>query len=127
MLPYAELLVGLALVAGLFIDLALPAATVLFALFFAAVSIVLRRRDDIPCYCFGAASGEKVSVRSLTRLGFLLAGALLANVALVVAPTAPVGGVMRVHTATLALVWIACGLWLLHAPIVAGLLRSARR
>jgi hypothetical protein len=126
-LPYVELLVGVALVTGLFVGIALPAATALFGLFFVAVAVILRRQDDVTCYCFGAASGEKVSPRSLARLGFLLAAALLANVALVVAPTSPVDGATRAYAATVALFWIAGGLWLLHAPTVVGMLRLTRR
>ncbi len=45
--------------------------------FFIAVIINVRRHRDLPCNCFGSTADERVSVRSLARIGLLAAGMLI--------------------------------------------------
>lgn len=63
-LPYVEILLGILLVAGLGAPFVPAAATVLFLVFFAALSInLLRGRRDLDCGCFGFANAEGAAPR----------------------------------------------------------------
>jgi uncharacterized membrane protein YphA (DoxX/SURF4 family) len=68
----AEIAVGACLAAGVLMAVALPAVTALFASFFAVLALALIRSKEIPCYCFGADDGERISRTSLARTFALL-------------------------------------------------------
>jgi uncharacterized membrane protein YphA (DoxX/SURF4 family) len=73
-LPWAELVLGLALVAGIFQRLSTLAATSLLGVFFTIMAHAYKPgqgADQISCGCFGI--GEAISPRTLARDGALLA------------------------------------------------------
>lgn len=73
----AESVVGLSFVTGQLVRLTAPLAVLLLATFFVAVAIALWRRTETPCHCFGSESSERLSARTLVRLGLLCVGAVL--------------------------------------------------
>jgi uncharacterized membrane protein YphA (DoxX/SURF4 family) len=73
-LPWAELLLGLALIAGLLPRFTSSAATALLALFFGVMLRSYHQGQQINCGCFGI--GEAISPRTLARDGALLAFSL---------------------------------------------------
>jgi uncharacterized membrane protein YphA (DoxX/SURF4 family) len=74
MLPVAELLLGLLLVAGVWLrHLSIVAAAIL-ALFFSVMVVSYFRGVGIDCGCFGV--GEPLSAKTLFRDGMLLAAAV---------------------------------------------------
>jgi uncharacterized membrane protein YphA (DoxX/SURF4 family) len=82
-LPWVELGVGIALIAGILLRVTATLATALLAVFFAAMVHAyrpeLKEGQQISCGCFGL--GEPISGRTLTRDGALLALALALTVA----------------------------------------------
>jgi putative oxidoreductase len=128
-----ELFLGLAFLSGWLTEVALPVAGALLVAFSAAVAINLRRGQRVPCGCFGAAS-ERISARSLVRLGLLLAGVVV----LVVMPAAEITvasladeGVLvlayLVEVGSVALFLILAATWLLSWPELAFTLRRLGR
>ncbi|HET7036014.1 MAG TPA: MauE/DoxX family redox-associated membrane protein [Thermomicrobiaceae bacterium] len=116
-----SMLTGLVLGAGTLLCLALLLS------FLIAVSINVRRGRDLPCYCTGVASSERVSPRSLARIGLLLTGALAVQSGLIFAAKpaafvasgfqrAPGAAIVVILEGTLALFTIAVGGWLLALP-----------
>jgi len=78
-LPYVEILLGVLLVAGLGAPLVPAAATVLFLVFFAGLTInLLRGRRELDCGCFAFAKTEG----SAPRIGWFHAGRALVLAAL---------------------------------------------
>jgi uncharacterized membrane protein YphA (DoxX/SURF4 family) len=77
-LPWVEIVLGGLLVADLFTPWAAGAAVVLLAGFTVAIAVHLKRGDDVPCGCFGAASKRPVGTRDLVRNLALLGLAFLA-------------------------------------------------
>lgn len=74
-LPWAELLLAVMLLAGLWQRVAMPAASVLLAVFFSLMLRSYVRGEGIDCGCFGP--GEAISPITLLRDGGLLAASLL--------------------------------------------------
>jgi uncharacterized membrane protein YphA (DoxX/SURF4 family) len=74
-LPWIELLLAVLLLAGLWQRVAMPAASVLLAVFFALMVRSYARGEGIDCGCFGP--GEAISPITLLRDGGLLAASLL--------------------------------------------------
>jgi uncharacterized membrane protein YphA (DoxX/SURF4 family) len=74
-LPWAEMLIGLALMAGRWLRLSAAAASLLLLVFFALMVRAYVKGMQIDCGCFGG--GDTISVRTLARDGGLLAGYLL--------------------------------------------------
>jgi uncharacterized membrane protein YphA (DoxX/SURF4 family) len=70
-LPWVELALGIALIAGLWPRLVTSAATGLLGVFFAVMVRAFRQGQEISCGCFGM--GEPISGRTLLRDGALLA------------------------------------------------------
>jgi uncharacterized membrane protein YphA (DoxX/SURF4 family) len=70
-LPWFELALGLALIAGFFPRIVTTAATVLLGVFFCVMLHAYRQGQQISCGCFGL--GEAISPRTLARDGALLA------------------------------------------------------
>jgi uncharacterized membrane protein YphA (DoxX/SURF4 family) len=73
-LPWAELLIGLLLIVGLWRRISTAAASLLLLVFFALMVRAYAKGMEIACGCFGP--GEAISWRTLLRDGALLAGAL---------------------------------------------------
>jgi len=73
-LPWAELLIGLALMAGLWLRVSAGAASLLLLVFFALMVRAYVKGMQIDCGCFGL--GDPISARTLLRDGSLLAGYL---------------------------------------------------
>ena len=73
-LPWAELALAVLLITGLFQRIALPAATMLLAVFFSLMVRSYARGEGIDCGCFGP--GEAISPITLLRDGTLLAASL---------------------------------------------------
>ena len=74
-LPWVELALGIALIAGIWLRLTATAATALLAVFFTAMVHAyqpdLKEGQQISCGCFGL--GEPISGRTLMRDGALVA------------------------------------------------------
>jgi hypothetical protein len=81
-----ESFLAFAFLSGWLVVAAVPMGAVALALFGSVTYVNLRRGRDVPCGCFGNA-GERISGRSLTRLG-LLAAALVAYAVAVASPDA---------------------------------------
>lgn len=75
-LPILELILGLCLIAGLFIGGALLVSSVLLAVFLAAQGWVLWQGLAISCGCFGSAGEGFISYGTMLRTGGLLAVAV---------------------------------------------------
>jgi len=73
-LPWAELLIGLALMAGRWLRVSGAAASLLLLVFFALMVRAYAKGMQIDCGCFGL--GDPISARTLARDGALLAGYL---------------------------------------------------
>jgi uncharacterized membrane protein YphA (DoxX/SURF4 family) len=73
-LPWAELLIGLLLIAGRFLRLASVAGSLLLLSFFAMMVRTYASGMQIDCGCFGP--GDTISIRTLLRDGALLAASL---------------------------------------------------
>jgi uncharacterized membrane protein YphA (DoxX/SURF4 family) len=73
-LPWAELLIGLLLIAGLWRRISTAAASLLLLVFFALMVRAYAKGMEIACGCFGP--GEAISWRTLLRDGALLAVSL---------------------------------------------------
>jgi len=73
-LPWAELAIGVALMAGRWLRVSAGAASLLLAVFFALMVRAYVKGMQINCGCFGL--GDPISARTLARDGSLLAGYL---------------------------------------------------
>jgi len=73
-LPWAELLIGLALMAGRWLKVSTAAASLLLLGFFVLMVRTYAKGMRIDCGCFGL--GDPISARTLARDGTLLAGYL---------------------------------------------------
>lgn len=73
-LPVAELLLGLLLIAGIWLRYLSIAAAAILALFFSVMVVSYFRGAGIDCGCFGV--GEPLSAKTLVRDGALLAAAI---------------------------------------------------
>lgn len=73
-LPVAELLLGLLLIAGVWLRYLSIAAAAVLALFFSVMVVSYFRGAGVDCGCFGV--GEPLSVKTLVRDGALLAAAM---------------------------------------------------
>lgn len=71
-----ELLIAVSFLTGQWSGMATYIGLLLLTSFLIAVAINIRRRRTLPCYCFGAASEEQISTRSLVRIVLLEAGML---------------------------------------------------
>lgn len=76
-LPFAELVCGLALVAGLWSLIASIFAAALLVSFLLAVTINLARGRRLDCHCFGSRQSEPLGWTTVVRLCVLLACAVL--------------------------------------------------
>ncbi len=73
-LPWFEAVVGILLIAGIFLRSAALATTLLLGMFFALMVRAYAKGMQINCGCFGA--GEVISWKTLLRDGSMLAAAL---------------------------------------------------
>ena len=73
-LPWAEMLIGLALMAGRWLRISSAAASLLLLMFFVLMVRAYIKGMQIDCGCFGP--GDAISVLTLARDGSLLAGYL---------------------------------------------------
>ena len=74
-LPWLELALGIALIAGVWLRYLSIAAAGILAMFFTVMVVAYFRGAGIDCGCFGV--GEPLSARTLLRDGALLAAALV--------------------------------------------------
>ena len=77
-LPWAELVLGIILLTGIWLRYAAIAATALLSIFFAAVVRSYIKGMAIDCGCFGV--GEALSAKTLVRDGALIASAIALTV-----------------------------------------------
>lgn len=128
-----ESLLGISLLWGWMLDVSVPAAGVLLLAFGVAVGVNLRRGRVVPCGCFGSVS-ERISTRTLARLGLLLLAAIGLEVLRITSSFPPLnvanlatsgsGGVDRlVVTAAFGASLTVVSAWLLHIPEIRLLLR----
>lgn len=71
-----EIILGVSHLVGWRLSYMAPLALATLISFAFAVSVNLRRGRVLPCYCFGGQGGERISSRTLVRLGLLIAGEL---------------------------------------------------
>lgn len=76
-LPWVELLTGLALLTGVYIKGAALLQVAMLGLFFIAISLALARGLDISCGCFGTASASKIGWTHLLEDLAMLAGTII--------------------------------------------------
>ena len=76
-LPWLELILGISLVAGLFVGGALLATSVLMAVFTFAQASVLWRGLAISCACFSTSGPGLISYATVIRTGLLLITAVV--------------------------------------------------
>lgn len=72
LLPLLEVGTGALLFLGILVRAAALLASLMFLSFAIAVSINLARRRDMPCFCFGADSTDKLGWHTLIRILLLL-------------------------------------------------------
>ena len=77
-LPWAELAIGLLLIAGIFRRFATVVTSLLLLVFFSLMVRAFATGQEINCGCFGP--GEAISWKTLLRDGSLLAAALFVTV-----------------------------------------------
>jgi putative oxidoreductase len=126
-----EAFVGMSLVSARGLVISVPVAGALLVTFAIAVGLNLRRGNVVPCGCFGSAS-ERISARTLTRLGLLIfAVAVLAvfqfgggeSQSLVTGADALQRLILTIAIAA----WLAAMAgWVLHIPELTLLLRGIR-
>lgn len=75
-LPPIEIIAGLGMIFGVFLDGALVVSTALFALFVIAVESAILRGLNIDCGCFGTFDAEVVGVKVLLRDVLFLLGCI---------------------------------------------------
>lgn len=132
-LVVVESLVGISLLSGWSLDVGLPVAGGLLVIFAVAVGINLRRGRAVPCGCFGSDT-ERITPRTLTRLGLLmLAAVALAGLRLLWSPlplnvaslaTGGTSGLERLAaTAGFAAFQAVLAMWILQVPEISALLR----
>jgi hypothetical protein len=132
----SEAFVGISLLSGWALAVGLSVAGGLVATFAIGVGINLRRRRDIACGCFGSDS-ERISMRTLARIGLLIAAvAVLASIRFVANP-APMNAASLIadgsralerlmFTAAFAALLAILATWALHLPEMGVLVRRAR-
>ena len=132
----AETVLAAAFLTGWLLVAAIPVAAAMLGCFLAAVGVNLARGRRVHCGCFGG-EGDRISARSLVRIGLLLAAVAV----LAVTPSAPVTpgtladeGVAAlgylVQAGGLAFFLVLAATWLLsfkEVGYVLGRLRPARR
>lgn len=130
----AEAFVAGSLFSGWALGAGILVANVLLSIFAIAVGANLRRGHDVSCGCFGSST-ERISSRTLTRIGLLmLAGIALAALRLsgsafqtVSDLAADASGWQELAlTAALAALLTMCGAWILHLPEMVAVLRPTR-
>lgn len=77
LLPPAEALCGIGLLAGVWPGPAAAASAGILGSFLIAVSVNLVRGRDLACHCFGSRSGERLGRATLARLLLLLGCAVI--------------------------------------------------
>lgn len=130
-----EFFLAVALVTGAVLPVALPLAVATLVVFAVAVSVNLRRGRLVRCGCFGD-DDERISGRSVARLGEMLLAAIVlmvANALGVAAVTvddlasAGFGAVTYLsEIAPVAAFLVLVGLWMLHLPELSSLVRMRR-
>lgn len=121
-----EAFVGISLLSGWALPVGLPMAGGLLLGFALAVGINLRRGRDVQCGCFGSAA-ERISMRTLARLGMLILAVVILTVVRLVADPVPLtmGSVITdgipalnrlMFTAAFATFLALLATWALHLP-----------
>lgn len=128
-----ELFVAVSLISGWAMYVAFPAAILLLIAFALAVGVNLHKGRIVPCGCFGSAR-ERISFRTLVRIGLLLLAVIL-SIGLTVSSRARLNAVSLLSEGlgglgqfALAVAFAAFlfifGTWLLHAAELAAVFRS---
>jgi uncharacterized membrane protein YphA (DoxX/SURF4 family) len=130
-----ECVLAIGFLAGALPAATLALATVTLLVFAAATAVNLKRGRDVSCGCFGDPT-ERISARTLVRLGLLLAGVAVLALALASADihATTIGGLADhgasalaylVEVGGLAVVLVFAAVWALHLPEVGHMLRRA--
>jgi hypothetical protein len=89
------------------------------------VAINVLRHPELPCYCFGTTSGERISTRSLVRLGLSIAAVFIILLGqqfgivttwsgeIIVTSQVLIQGLLK---ATLTAFVLVIGIWILALP-----------
>lgn len=73
-IPWLELIIGVLLVAGIYVRESALLGTILMIVFIGAVAIALARGLDIECGCFGTRDGSKVGILKIIEDVLILLG-----------------------------------------------------
>ena len=73
-IPWLEMIIGIMLVAGIYVRESALLGTVLMIVFIGAVGIALSRGLDIECGCFGTRDGSRVGILKIVEDLFILLG-----------------------------------------------------
>ncbi len=73
-IPWLELIIGVLLIAGIYVRESALIGTVLMIVFIAAVAIAVARGLDIECGCFGTRDGSKVGILKIIEDVLILLG-----------------------------------------------------
>jgi hypothetical protein len=128
-----EAFVGISLLAGWGLAISVPIAAGLLGTFAFAVGINLRRGNIVACGCFGSAS-ERISSRTLARIGLLMLAVVVLAVIRLSANPPPLAvaslvvdgadGLQRVVLTGVLAAWLAVmAAWALHIPELTVLAR----
>jgi hypothetical protein len=124
----AESVVAATLVTGVAWAIGSMIAVVLLGGFAVGITVNLRRRAALPCYCFGPFSRERISKRTLVRIGLLCFGSVITLLTL-----SPSGITIRHSNAknlllelTMACGLLAVGVWINAAPYLVRAVSSRR-
>ncbi|MGH2410844.1 MAG: MauE/DoxX family redox-associated membrane protein [Chloroflexota bacterium] len=134
LLPFAELICGLALVLGVSPSITGSLATVLLLSFLIAVAINLARGRQLVCHCLGSQSREQLGWTTLARLCVLLICAAAVtgwqdHVSLIRPPREPIPALLLALGLVLGLYLLSAipPLWRIwHTPVVRGVAMSGR-
>ena len=73
-IPWLELIIGILLIAGIYVRENALLGTVLMTVFIAAIAIAIGRGLDIECGCFGTKDGSRVGAMKIIEDVFILLG-----------------------------------------------------
>lgn len=126
-----EMIIAVAHLSGSLLTWAVPLTLCVLGAFLTVVLVVLKRGTAVSCLCFGSAEGEPVSIRTVIRLGVLLA----AEIGVLITGSSDADWLVptEMGLGDLALAIACAGLalvlffWVLAAPEFLTMLRSCRQ
>lgn len=130
MIILGEIVAAFSYLTGWMLESVLPVAMFLLCLLTAVIVMTLVRGLTVPCLCFGARSGDTVSVLTVVRLGMLILASGLVFVAGLWGVFTPNIGELTGHEFLVGILTAANGvlgaLWLMRLPTLLRVVRPAK-